>query len=252
MRSVNGGGSRKISLSSIDIVERTDYPTFQTASNTVRSIIVKGYSVRHLKDFLRAMVLAGTVSGLIGCEEEQRIEPKPVLETKQNSPVKESTPAEEKTTADEQTSQEEQIITAVEIDSPPGPVADNNLCFACHVNFKKEALTSIHAQANIGCTRCHGTSIAHCSDENTLTPPDVMFPKAKIKSFCSDCHTGDSMHIPAHESVIAEPDPLKACCTDCHGEHRLNYRTRQWDKITRNLIKDRSVRRLSDEIFEQK
>ena len=208
--------------------------------------------MRHLKDFLRAMVLAGTVSGLIGCEEEQRIEPKPMLETERNSPVQENTPVETKATADEPTTQEEEIPSAVEIDSPPGPVADNSLCFACHVNFKKETLTSEHARANIGCTQCHGASVAHLSDENTLMPPDVMFPKAKIQSFCSDCHTGDSMKITSHESVMTEPDPLKACCTDCHGEHRLSYRTREWDKITRNLIKDRSVRRLTDEIFERK
>jgi hypothetical protein len=60
------------------------------------------------------------------------------------------------------------------------------------------------------------------------------------------------MNIPAHKSIIEEVDPLKACCTNCHGEHRLNYRTREWDKVTRSLIKDRSVRRLSDEIFERR
>lgn len=207
--------------------------------------------MRRLKDFLPAVALAGLISGLIGCEVENRAEPEPLLRTGEDRPVEESTPTEEKTLG-EQSPQVEEIIPAVELDLLPGPVADNTLCFACHVNFMKESLTSVHAQANVGCAQCHGASDAHRSDEDTITPPDIMFPKAKIKSFCLGCHGGDSMNIPAHKPVIAEADPLKGCCTDCHGEHRLNYRTRKWDKITRNLIKDRSVRRLSDEIFERK
>ena len=138
----------------------------------------------------------------------------------------------------------------MELESPPGPIADNSLCHTCHVNFIKEALVSVHARANIGCARCHGASNAHRSDEDTITPPDIMFPKARIKSFCLGCHTEDSLNIPAHETMLTETDPLNACCTDCHGEHRLDYRTRKWDKVTRNLIKDQRVRRLSDDMLQ--
>lgn len=195
-------------------------------------------------------MLAGATSGLVGCEEQNRTDPELLLPTWEDSPVVENAPLEEEIPV-EQNAPVEEVVTAVELEPPPGPVADNSLCYACHVNFMKEELSSVHAQANIGCTHCHGASDAHRSDEDTITPPDIMFPKAKIKSFCSGCHTGDSMNIPAHKTVLSETDSLKACCTDCHGEHRLNYRTRKWDKNTGNLIKDQRVLRLSDDLLER-
>ena len=203
------------------------------------------------KDFILAILLVGVLTGLMGCEENIKTDPEAVNRTQENLPAEETLPAEERIPVEPNTPEEE-IITAVELDPTPGPVADNNLCFACHVNFKKETLTAIHAQANVGCMRCHGPSVAHGADEDTITPPDVMFPKATIKLFCMSCHTDDAIDIPVHKSVMAEGDPLEACCTDCHGEHRLNYRTRKWDKIKRNLIKDERVRRLSDEMFERR
>ena len=203
----------------------------------------------YLKDYLLTIVLAGALSGLAGCEESIKIDPEPVNQMEQNLPVEGITPSEARA-PDEPNAPVEKIITAVEIDSSPGPVADNNLCFACHVNFRKETLVSVHAMANVGCTRCHGASDAHRSDEDTITPPDVMHPRAKIKTFCMSCHTEDSINVPAHKTVMAEADPLKASCTNCHGEHRLNYRTRVWDKTTRSLIKDGRVLRLSDDFIE--
>ena len=207
--------------------------------------------MKHLRDCLLVVVLAGVSCEFIGCEEESRTGLKPSLQNEDNNPVEPNIPDEVKT-PEEQRPQEEEIVTAVELDLPPGPVADNNLCFACHVNFKKETLTTGHARANIGCARCHGGSIAHLSDEDTITPPDVMFPRAGIKAFCMDCHPADSMNTPVHKATLAEADPLKACCTDCHGEHRLSYRTRKWDKITRTLIKDQRVRRLTDDVLERR
>lgn len=211
----------------------------------------------NLKVFFQTVVLAGVLSGLIGCEQNIKTGPDPVSETQESHPVAEAATVNEAVAVPEMTpgepnSQEETIITAVELDSPTsGPVADNNLCFACHVNFKKETLTSVHAMANVGCSRCHGASDAHRSDEDTITPPDVMFPKAKVRVFCMSCHTEESINIPDHKTAMAEADPIKACCTDCHGEHRLNYRTRVWDKITRSLIKDSRVLRLSDDFVER-
>ncbi|MFC1633685.1 hypothetical protein ACFL5Z_02490 [Planctomycetota bacterium] len=203
-----------------------------------------------MKDCVLAIMLAGAISGLIGCEEETRTDPELVLQMEEDNPVVESPPVEEEIPV-EPPSQVKEVINAVELESSPSPVADNSLCHACHINLMKEVLASVHAQANIGCTRCHGASNAHRSDEDTTTPPDIMFPKAKIMSFCSECHTGDSINIPAHKTMLTETDPLKACCTDCHGEHRLNYRTRKWDKNTRNLIRDQRVRRLNDEMLER-
>ena len=204
--------------------------------------------MRCLKDCITVVVLTGTWMGLTGCEETVKTDPKPVNQTLDSRPAEESFLAEEMAPA-EPNSQVEKIITAVEPDSSPGSVANNNLCFACHMNLKKETLTMVHAQANIGCTQCHGASDAHRVDEDTITPPDVMFPLEKIGSFCTGCHTEDSMNVPAHQAVTTGLNPSTESCTDCHGQHRLKYRTRKWDKTTRNLIKDQRVRRLSDEMF---
>jgi hypothetical protein len=66
-----------------------------------------------------------------------------------------------------------------------------------------------------------------------------MYPAQKINSSCKSCH----------------PDATlggdKKYCTDCHGEHRLSYRTRKWDKSTGELIEDDKVRMLTDEMLEQ-
>jgi len=138
-----------------------------------------------------------------------------------------------------------------ELDPPAGPVADNSRCYVCHVNYESEALTLVHARADVGCQDCHGASDAHCSDEDNITPPDTMFAEDKIKSFCMGCHTKEKIDIAVHASVMAETDPKNARCTACHGEHRLAHRTRRWDKLTRELIKDDGVR-MTEEMLERK
>ena len=129
-----------------------------------------------------------------------------------------------------------------DIDASAGPAADNSRCHVCHMNYEDEALTLIHARADVGCQDCHGASDAHCSDEDNITPPDTMFAEDKIKPFCMGCHTKEKIDIDVHKSVLAETDPKNARCTACHGEHRLPHRTRRWDKVTRELIKDDKVR----------
>ncbi len=121
-----------------------------------------------------------------------------------------------------------------------GPVADNSRCFVCHINYEVDELTSMHAKADIGCEHCHGASDAHCSDEDNITPPDIMYPAEKINSFCKSCHPEGKL------------GGGKKYCTDCHGEHRLSHRTRKWDKATGELIEDDKVRMLTDEMLEQK
>jgi hypothetical protein len=120
-----------------------------------------------------------------------------------------------------------------------GRAANNSRCYVCHINFQEDKLTSSHAKADIGCERCHGASDAHCSDEDNITPPDIMYPAEKINSFCKSCHPE------------AKLGGGKKYCTDCHGEHRLSHRTRKWDKETGELIEDDKVRMLTDEQFEQ-
>lgn len=121
------------------------------------------------------------------------------------------------------------------------PRADNGACHVCHTNFQEEPLAVTHAQANVGCVRCHGQSIAHRNDEANITPPDKMFPAAKIDAACHKCHES---HDVAAAKVIArwqarcpgKTNAKEIVCTDCHGEHRLKLRTIRWNKETGKLL----------------
>ena len=131
-------------------------------------------------------------------------------------------------------------------DGPAGPMADNSRCHVCHINYADEVLAVTHARVDVSCEDCHGPSDAHCSDEDNITPPDVMFAAAKIKPFCMGCHPKEKIDIAVHKGLASDPDPMKGKCVDCHGEHRLSYRTRKWDKETRKLIQDDKVRMLTE------
>lgn len=124
---------------------------------------------------------------------------------------------------------------------PTGPVADNSACFVCHANYDEEPFAVVHAKANCGCIRCHGASLAHRDDENNITPPDVMFSAETMNSNCNKCH--DTHDAPAVEVLARwqkrcpeKTDPKSLVCTDCHGMHRLKFRTVEWDKKTGELI----------------
>lgn len=140
--------------------------------------------------------------------------------------------------------------TPLLLDDPPpntGPVddkkprVDNNACFVCHGNFQDESMVAVHAKESIGCIKCHGPSIAHRNDENNVTPPDKMFPSARIDKSCRECHED---HTASPQKVIGmfqarfpqNTDPINVVCTDCHGEHRLKNRSVRWDKITGKLL----------------
>ena len=195
----------------------------------------KGFFVRHFRYCISAILLAGASIALVACRQQVCPEAEPLLLLEENG--------------------------AQSLDPPAGPVADNSRCHVCHVNYEGEALTLIHARADVGCEDCHGASDAHCSDEDNVTPPDTMFAEDKIKAFCMGCHTKEKIDIAVHNSVMAETDPknsrglatrgLATSCTACHGEHRLAHRTRRWDKVTRQLIKDDGVR-MTGEMPQQK
>jgi len=121
--------------------------------------------------------------------------------------------------------------------------ADNSYCYVCHRNYEEEALTRKHARAGIGCDKCHGASDCHSGDEDGLTPPEIMFSRAKIIPYCMTCHSGDKvMKAASHKDLAAANAAGKKVCTDCHGEHRLDVRTRIWDKDTGRLVSDDGVR----------
>ncbi len=124
-----------------------------------------------------------------------------------------------------------------------GEGADNSRCLVCHMNFEVEELAQVHAEAGIGCEDCHGSSDAHCSDEDNVTPPDKIYGPADVNPSCRECHkdlAGSPPSAKAHKKILAGGSSTR--CTDCHGKHRLPVRTRRWDPKTGKLIKDDKVR----------
>ena len=128
----------------------------------------------------------------------------------------------------------------------------NPFCAACHYAFDEEELAVTHARAGIGCERCHGESERHRSDEDNVTPPEIMYPKEKIIPTCMMCHPRHEIHhVKAHESLLAGAETIfdpqidaaenngadKTYCTTCHAkEHRINVRTIRWNKATGELL----------------
>ena len=112
-----------------------------------------------------------------------------------------------------------------------GPVADNDRCFVCHLNYMSEDIAVVHAQANIGCADCHGKSDEHIADESWAsggngTPPDIMYTKAQINPACLACHPKKTIDTDDHEPLFLAGATL--VCTDCHGKHRLETRKCVW------------------------
>lgn len=127
--------------------------------------------------------------------------------------------------------------------------ADNSRCHVCHLNFATEKLSVTHAGANVSCEHCHGESDAHCGDEDNITPPETMYPTDKINAACLKCH-GDRIKMTAKHKAVLSGRP-KNTCTGCHGEHRMNHRTRRWNKETGELISDDKVRMLTDDTIKE-
>ena len=126
----------------------------------------------------------------------------------------------------------------------------NQFCAACHYAFGEEDLALAHEQAGIGCERCHGESERHRSDEDNVTPPEIMFPKDKINPTCMMCHPRHEIeHVPAHGILLAgaktifdsdsEDAGSQMYCTTCHAkEHKINIRTIRWNKATGEILED--------------
>jgi Cytochrome c554 and c-prime len=125
----------------------------------------------------------------------------------------------------------------------------NAFCSDCHYGFADENLVRIHKRAGIGCERCHGESERHRSDENNVTPPDIMYPRNKINPTCMMCHPRHEIqHVAAHKALLAgaktafdstsKSDSRDMVCTDCHAKkHHMQVRTVHWNKATGELEK---------------
>ena len=138
---------------------------------------------------------------------------------------------------------------AVSSNAPPASASlkSNARCHVCHMNYAQEALAVSHARVDIGCQDCHGPSNEHCSDEDNITPPTVLFPPSKIVVYCLKCHTADQLAgVKKHKPALTASGQWQKVCTDCHDSHRLKVRTRRWDKETRQLISDDGVRMVGE------
>ena len=134
-------------------------------------------------------------------------------------------------------------------DSEADQGADNSRCHVCHLNFATEELAVTHARADIGCENCHGASDAHCSDEDNITPPEIMFPDDKINPSCLHCHLDRLKNSKRHRRVLV--GDVRKNCTDCHGKHKMSHRTRRWNKKTGELLSDDKVRMLTDDMLKE-
>ena len=126
----------------------------------------------------------------------------------------------------------------------------NEFCAACHYAFGEEKLALTHQEAGIGCERCHGESERHRSDEDNVTPPEIMYPTDKIIPTCMMCHprheieqVGPHRQLLAGAKTIFDSDSEDAgsqmYCTTCHAkEHRINFRTIRWNKATGELLEN--------------
>ena len=125
----------------------------------------------------------------------------------------------------------------------------NIFCSACHYGFDDEELARTHELAGIGCERCHGESERHRSDEDNVTPPEIMYPKAKINPTCMMCHPRREIRRESsHKTLLSGAKTIfdsddeggdQIYCTDCHAtKHRINVRTIRWNKQTGELLKD--------------
>jgi hypothetical protein len=119
---------------------------------------------------------------------------------------------------------------------PGHATVKNKQCLACHSLFEKEKFSQKHAQHNVSCAKCHGPSMAHINDERSQPPPDIMYPRDKIKAACFKCHKESKLaKKSAHQTAFA-PTSTKVC-TDCHGKkHRVKEREVRWDKVTRKVL----------------
>jgi hypothetical protein len=120
----------------------------------------------------------------------------------------------------------------------------NQFCAACHYGFGNEELARTHERAGIGCERCHGESERHRSDEDNITPPELMYTKERINPTCMMCHPrAEIKHVSSHKSLLAGAETIfdkssnQKNCTDCHAtDHRINVRTIRWNKATGELM----------------
>ena len=94
----------------------------------------------------------------------------------------------------------------------------NSACYVCHANFEGEPISKTHKDNDVACAACHGPSLAHRSDEDNVTTPDVMYARGEVEPACLKCHKRHKDEKKRKDGKGAPPK--NAICTDCHGTHK--------------------------------
>lgn len=122
----------------------------------------------------------------------------------------------------------------------PAVVASAPSCMDCHDHEEqaKQLAVSIHSEAGVTCTDCHGGDPA-ATDETAHASDDFRRPDSKqaIAENCARCHADVRMMNPyglptdqldrfktsRHgERLFQHADQKVATCTDCHGVHNIH------------------------------
>ncbi len=112
----------------------------------------------------------------------------------------------------------------------------NDACYICHMLFAEEGISGVHLKAGISCSACHGKSLEHMDDETFSTPPDTLYSRNAVDSFCRTCHSSHpnvppeklvGMWLEKNQRLMeSKGGEQKVVCTDCHGSHRIARRER--------------------------
>jgi len=127
------------------------------------------------------------------------------------------------------------VVLLVVLTGDPEP-ADNSACYDCHLTFKSEPLADWHRIAGVGCVKCHGDSVGHAEDDASGAPPDRMYARDRINEACLKCHLVEKIAEDCRNGIGADGASAEVC-TSCHGKHKLDERTRRWDRKTGELIR---------------
>jgi uncharacterized protein with PIN domain len=100
----------------------------------------------------------------------------------------------------------------------------------CPPKISSTTFDNTSEKEGIGCTYCHGQSLAHGDDESNIIKPDVLFGRAEIRDYCKKCHQvhrkGSKYDAFVKEwhgerrpsgRIVADD----SACTDCHGKHSV-------------------------------
>ena len=69
----------------------------------------------------------------------------------------------------------------------PPDEGGNSGCLVCHMDFDGEEIVEEHLAQKITCRSCHGPSEPHRQDETLMTKPDLLWGRAEVVAFCSQC-----------------------------------------------------------------